>query len=119
MAPIGSATTASAAFGCSCGSSRARSPLLPFLSLVAKQILFNNFLSDLPMMTVSTDRVDPHVTVSLLTELAVILVLRTQLSALLAHLEQIALLNPEQVRRYNQLRGYAGTANESHEKKPH
>jgi Mg2+-importing ATPase len=33
-------------------------PLLPFLPLLAKQILLNNFLSDLPSMTVSTDRVD-------------------------------------------------------------
>jgi Mg2+-importing ATPase len=33
-------------------------PLLPFLPLVAKQILLNNFLSDVPSMTVSTDRVD-------------------------------------------------------------
>ena len=33
-------------------------PLLPFLPLAAKQILFNNFLSDLPSMAVSTDAVD-------------------------------------------------------------
>ncbi len=33
-------------------------PLLPFLPLAAKQILLNNFLSDLPLVTVSTDRVD-------------------------------------------------------------
>jgi Mg2+-importing ATPase len=33
-------------------------PLLPFLPLVAKQILLNNFLSDVPSMTISTDRVD-------------------------------------------------------------
>lgn len=34
-------------------------PLLPFLPLLAKQILLNNFLSDLPAMAISTDRVDP------------------------------------------------------------
>jgi Mg2+-importing ATPase len=34
-------------------------PLLPFLPLVAKQILLNNFLSDVPSMAISTDRVDP------------------------------------------------------------
>jgi len=34
---------------------------LPFLPLLAKQILINNFLSDLPMLAVSTDRVDPEV----------------------------------------------------------
>jgi Mg2+-importing ATPase len=33
-------------------------PLLPFLPLAAKQILLNNLLSDLPLMTVSTDNVD-------------------------------------------------------------
>lgn len=33
-------------------------PLLPFLPLVAKQILLNNFLSDLPSMAISTDNVD-------------------------------------------------------------
>lgn len=33
-------------------------PLLPFLPLVAKQILLNNFLSDLPSIAISTDRVD-------------------------------------------------------------
>lgn len=34
-------------------------PLLPFLPLTAGQILLNNFLSDLPSMAISTDRVDP------------------------------------------------------------
>ena len=34
-------------------------PLLPFLPLTAMQILLNNFLSDLPAMTLSADRVDP------------------------------------------------------------
>ena len=34
-------------------------PLLPFLPLMAKQILLNNFLSDLPSMTISSDNVDP------------------------------------------------------------
>jgi Mg2+-importing ATPase len=33
-------------------------PLLPFLPLAAKQILLNNFMSDLPSMSVATDRVD-------------------------------------------------------------
>jgi Mg2+-importing ATPase len=34
-------------------------PLLPFLPLAAKQILLNNFLSDLPSIAISTDNVDP------------------------------------------------------------
>ncbi len=34
-------------------------PLLPFLPLAATQILLNNFVSDLPSMAISTDRVDP------------------------------------------------------------
>jgi Mg2+-importing ATPase len=33
---------------------------LPFLPLLPKQILLNNFLSDLPALTVSTDNVDPE-----------------------------------------------------------
>jgi len=33
-------------------------PLLPFLPLAPKQILLNNFLSDLPSMAIATDRVD-------------------------------------------------------------
>jgi P-type Mg2+ transporter len=33
-------------------------PLLPFLPLTATQILLNNFLSDLPSIAISTDRVD-------------------------------------------------------------
>ncbi|MCC7122301.1 MAG: magnesium-translocating P-type ATPase [Gammaproteobacteria bacterium] len=33
-------------------------PLLPFLPLTATQILLNNFLSDLPSVTISTDAVD-------------------------------------------------------------
>lgn len=33
-------------------------PLLPFLPLLPKQILLNNFLSDLPSMAISTDSVD-------------------------------------------------------------
>ncbi len=33
-------------------------PLLPFLPLAAKQILLNNFLSDLPSMMISQDQVD-------------------------------------------------------------
>lgn len=35
-------------------------PLLPFLPLAAKQILLNNFLSDIPSMAISTDNVDPE-----------------------------------------------------------
>jgi Mg2+-importing ATPase len=35
-------------------------PLLPFLPLAATQILLNNFLSDLPAITISADRVDPE-----------------------------------------------------------
>ena len=34
-------------------------PLLPFLPLAAKQILLNNFLSDVPSIAISTDSVDP------------------------------------------------------------
>lgn len=34
---------------------------LPFLPLLAKQILMNNFLSDLPLMAISSDRVDAEV----------------------------------------------------------
>jgi Mg2+-importing ATPase len=33
-------------------------PFLPFLPLAAKQILLNNFLSDLPSIAISTDNVD-------------------------------------------------------------
>jgi Mg2+-importing ATPase len=35
-------------------------PLLPFLPLLPKQILLNNFLSDLPSIAISTDRIDPE-----------------------------------------------------------
>ena len=35
-------------------------PLLPFLPLAAKQILLNNFLSDLPSLAISSDTVDPE-----------------------------------------------------------
>jgi Mg2+-importing ATPase len=35
-------------------------PLLPFLPLLPKQILLNNFLADLPALAISTDRVDPE-----------------------------------------------------------
>jgi Mg2+-importing ATPase len=34
-------------------------PMLPFLPLAAKQILLNNFLSDIPSVFISTDNVDP------------------------------------------------------------
>lgn len=33
---------------------------LPFLPLLPKQILLNNFLSDLPALTIATDSVDPE-----------------------------------------------------------
>jgi Mg2+-importing ATPase len=36
------------------------SPFLPFLPLLPKQILLNNFLSDIPAMTIATDAVDPE-----------------------------------------------------------
>jgi Mg2+-importing ATPase len=39
-------------------------PLLPFLPLAAKQILLNNFISDLPAIAISGDRVDPVQTAS-------------------------------------------------------
>jgi Mg2+-importing ATPase len=35
-------------------------PFLPFLPLLAKQILLNNFLSDLPSITIASDNVDPE-----------------------------------------------------------
>ena len=35
-------------------------PLLPFLPLAAKQILLNNFLSDVPSIAISSDNVDPE-----------------------------------------------------------
>ena len=35
-------------------------PFLPFLPLAAKQILLNNFLSDLPSLAISSDTVDPE-----------------------------------------------------------
>ncbi|MEI7785650.1 MAG: cation transporting ATPase C-terminal domain-containing protein, partial [Betaproteobacteria bacterium] len=35
--------------------------LLPWLPLLAKQILLNNLISDLPSLMISTDRVDPQV----------------------------------------------------------
>jgi Mg2+-importing ATPase len=35
-------------------------PLLAFLPLAAKQILLNNFLSDVPSIAISTDNVDPE-----------------------------------------------------------
>ena len=35
-------------------------PLLPFLPLAAKQILLNNFLSDLPSLAIASDTVDPE-----------------------------------------------------------
>jgi Mg2+-importing ATPase len=35
-------------------------PLLPFLPLTATQVLLTNFLTDLPLMAVTTDNVDPE-----------------------------------------------------------
>jgi Mg2+-importing ATPase len=51
------AITTSANFG-NMVSMALATPLLPFLPLAAKQILLNNFLSDLPAITISTDNVD-------------------------------------------------------------
>jgi P-type Mg2+ transporter len=50
-------TTTSANFG-NMVSMALAAPLLPFLPLAAKQILLNNFLSDLPSMAIASDRVD-------------------------------------------------------------
>jgi Mg2+-importing ATPase len=49
--------TTSANFG-NMASMALATPLLPFLPLAAKQILLNNFLSDLPSVAISTDNVD-------------------------------------------------------------
>jgi Mg2+-importing ATPase len=49
--------TASANFG-NMASMALATPFMPFLPLAAKQILLNNFLSDLPSIAISTDRVD-------------------------------------------------------------
>jgi P-type Mg2+ transporter len=51
------AITTSANFG-NMVSMALATPLLPFLPLAAKQILLNNFLSDLPSMAISIDSVD-------------------------------------------------------------
>jgi Mg2+-importing ATPase len=51
--------TTSANFG-NMISMAAASMFLPFLPLLAKQILLNNFLSDFPAMTIATDNVDPE-----------------------------------------------------------
>ncbi len=51
------ASTTSANFG-NMFSMAAASLFLPFLPLLAKQILLNNFLSDLPAIAISTDHVD-------------------------------------------------------------
>jgi Mg2+-importing ATPase len=50
--------TTSASFG-NMVSMGLATPLLPFLPLTAKQILLENFLSDVPSMTISSDNVDP------------------------------------------------------------
>jgi Mg2+-importing ATPase len=52
-------TTTSANFG-NMLSMAALSLFLPFLPLLPKQILLNNFLSDLSSMAIATDRVDPE-----------------------------------------------------------
>jgi len=52
-------TTVSANFG-NMFSMAILSPFLPFLPLLPKQILLNNFLSDIPAMTIATDAVDPE-----------------------------------------------------------
>ncbi len=51
------AITTSANFG-NMVSMALATPFLPFLPLVAKQILLNNFLSDIPSIAISTDNVD-------------------------------------------------------------
>ncbi|MFO1316251.1 MAG: magnesium-translocating P-type ATPase [Burkholderiales bacterium] len=51
------AITTSANFG-NMVSMAIATPLLPFLPLAAKQVLLNNFLSDLPSIAISTDNVD-------------------------------------------------------------
>jgi Mg2+-importing ATPase len=51
------AITTSANFG-NMVSMALATPLLPFLPLAAKQVLLNNFLSDLPSIAISTDNVD-------------------------------------------------------------
>jgi Mg2+-importing ATPase len=51
--------TTSANFG-NMASMAAASLVLPFLPLLPKQILLNNFLSDLPALAIATDSVDPE-----------------------------------------------------------
>jgi len=52
-------TTISANFG-NMFSMAAASVFLPFLPLLASQILLNNFLSDIPATTIASDNVDPE-----------------------------------------------------------
>jgi P-type Mg2+ transporter len=52
-------TTTSANFG-NMFSMAGASLFLPFLPLLAKQILLNNFLSNFPSLTIATDNVDPE-----------------------------------------------------------
>ncbi len=52
-------TTISANFG-NMFSMAAASIFLPFLPLLAAQVLLNNFLSDIPATTIASDRVDPE-----------------------------------------------------------
>lgn len=52
-------TTISANFG-NMFSMAAASVFLPFLPLLASQVLLNNFLSDIPATTIASDRVDPE-----------------------------------------------------------
>jgi Mg2+-importing ATPase len=52
-------TTISANFG-NMFSMAAASIYLPFLPLLASQILLNNFMSDIPATTIASDRVDPE-----------------------------------------------------------
>jgi Mg2+-importing ATPase len=54
-------TTISANFG-NMFSMAGASLLLPFLPLLAPQILLNNFLSDIPAITIASDNVDPEMT---------------------------------------------------------
>jgi Mg2+-importing ATPase len=57
------AITSSANFG-NMFSMALATPFLPFLPLLAKQILLNNFLSDIPSVTISSDHVDREATLA-------------------------------------------------------
>jgi Mg2+-importing ATPase len=79
------AITTSANFG-NMVSMAVATPLLPFLPLAAKQILLNNFLSDLPSIAISTDNVDAE------------------------HIERAQRWNVDEVRRFMVVFGLVSTA---------